>query len=123
MNDLTERLRAIEAAHRQAMSSPHDREPIDKSTIDCWRINYGLDCRSPADAARYWAETPVGMAPAGAVAALGVVLDELDSLRNDAAAAVAAERERCAKLAEEYATCGGSNFHAWFTKLAAAIRA
>lgn len=35
----------------------------------------------------------------------------------------AAERERCAKLAEEYATWGGSNFHAWFTKLAAAIRA
>jgi hypothetical protein len=35
----------------------------------------------------------------------------------------AAERERCAKLADEYATWGGSNFHAWFTKLAAAIRA
>ena len=33
------------------------------------------------------------------------------------------ERERCAKLADEYATWGGSNFHAWFTKLAAAIRA
>jgi hypothetical protein len=35
----------------------------------------------------------------------------------------AAERERCAKLADEYATYGGSNFAAWFTKLAAAIRA
>ena len=35
----------------------------------------------------------------------------------------AAERERCAKLAEEYATWGGSNFYAWFKKLAAAIRA
>jgi hypothetical protein len=38
-------------------------------------------------------------------------------------AAIAAERERCAKLAEEYATWGGSNFHEWFNKLAAAIRA
>lgn len=37
-------------------------------------------------------------------------------------AAVAAERERCAKLADEYATWGGSNFAAWFNKLAAAIR-
>ena len=36
---------------------------------------------------------------------------------------VAAERERCARLADEYATWGGSNFHAWFKKLAAAIRA
>jgi hypothetical protein len=38
-------------------------------------------------------------------------------------AAVAAERERCAKLADEYATWGGSNFYEWFKKLAAAIRA
>lgn len=33
------------------------------------------------------------------------------------------ERERCAKLADEYATYGGSNFAACFEKLAAAIRA
>jgi hypothetical protein len=38
-------------------------------------------------------------------------------------AAVAAERERCAKMADEYATYGGSNFYDWFKKLAAAIRA
>lgn len=38
-------------------------------------------------------------------------------------AGVAAERERCAKLADEYATWSGSNFSAWFEKLAAAIRA
>ena len=38
-------------------------------------------------------------------------------------ACAAAERERCAKLADEYATWGGSNFAAWFEKLAAAIRA
>lgn len=33
------------------------------------------------------------------------------------------EREACAKLADEYATWGGSNFYDWFKKLAAAIRA
>ena len=32
------------------------------------------------------------------------------------------EREACAKLADEYATWGGSNFYDWFKKLAAAIR-
>jgi hypothetical protein len=36
---------------------------------------------------------------------------------------VAFEREACAKLADEYATWGGSNFYDWFKKLAAAIRA
>lgn len=40
-----------------------------------------------------------------------------------AAEQVAVERERCAKMSDEYATWGGSNFAAWFTKLAAAIRA
>jgi hypothetical protein len=37
-------------------------------------------------------------------------------------AAVAAERERCAKLADEYATWGGSNFHDMFKTLADDIR-
>jgi hypothetical protein len=46
-----------------------------------------------------------------------------DYAAEEMARAVAAERERCAKLADEYATWGGSNFRAWFTKLAAAIRA
>ena len=88
------------------MSDPHDREPVDQATIDGWRVNYGLDKRTPADAARYWADRCAGMAPAGAVAALGIALDDLDALRKDAeeavrssvAAAVTAERERCAKL-------------------------
>jgi len=39
------------------------------------------------------------------------------------AQAVEAEREACAKLADEYATWGGSNFHDWFKKLSADIRA
>jgi hypothetical protein len=33
------------------------------------------------------------------------------------------EREACAKLADEYATWGGSNFYYWFKALATAIRA
>ena len=39
------------------------------------------------------------------------------------AEAVAKEREGCAKMADEYATWGGSNFYDWFKKLATAIRA
>lgn len=66
------------------MSDPHDREPVDQATIDCWRANYGLDKRTPVEAMRYWADTCAGMAPAGAVAALGIALDDLAALRKDA---------------------------------------
>ena len=59
------------------MSDPHEREPVDQATIDGWRINYGLDKRTPAEAAQWWSDRLGGMAPAGAVAALGVALDEL----------------------------------------------
>lgn len=55
---------------------------IDDGTIDCWRKNYGLDKRSPEDAARWWAAHWSDMAPAGAVAALGLALQELDELRD-----------------------------------------
>jgi hypothetical protein len=50
---------------------------IDAKTMREWRINYGLDRRSPEDAARWWG---CG-APAGAVAALGLCLDEVERLR------------------------------------------
>jgi hypothetical protein len=66
------------------MSDPHDREPVDQATIDCWRANYGLDKRTPAEAANWWSESMRGFAPSGCVAALGVALDELDALRKDA---------------------------------------
>jgi hypothetical protein len=71
------------------LSDPHDREPVDQATIDCWRINYWLDKRTPADAARYWADRCSGMAPAGAVAALGIALDDLAALRLELARAYA----------------------------------
>ena len=65
------------------MTDPHDREPIDDGTIRTWRINYGLDKRTPAQAAQWWYDNFDGKAPAGAVAALGVALDELDALRKE----------------------------------------
>ena len=53
-------------------------------------------------------------------------LDDLDIRDYFAAKAMqtaSQEREACAKLADEYATYGGSNFNEWFKKLAAEIRA
>ena len=54
---------------------PHDEIPPE--VIECWRINYGLDKRSPAEAAAWW-QDKCGMAPPGAVAALGMLLQERD---------------------------------------------
>jgi hypothetical protein len=54
---------------------------ITQDMIDCWRINYGLDKRTPEEAMRYWHANLDGLAPAGAVAALGLALDEIDRLR------------------------------------------
>jgi hypothetical protein len=54
---------------------------IDAKTIDCWRVNYGLDKRSPEDAHRWWNENFSGLAPSGAVAALGLCLIEIERLR------------------------------------------
>lgn len=53
---------------------------ITPATIAFWRANYGLDTKSPADAMRWWADSCNGMAPAGAVAALGLMLIERDRL-------------------------------------------
>ena len=45
------------------------------------------------------------------------------AIEQHVAEAVARGRERCAKMADEYATWGGSNFYDWFKKLATDIRA
>ena len=45
------------------------------------------------------------------------------AIKQHVAEEVAREREGCAKMADEYATWGGSNFYDWFKKLATAIRA
>ena len=54
---------------------------IDPDYIKTWRINYGLDIRTPQAAARWWSDRNNGMAPAGAVAALGICLDEIERLQ------------------------------------------
>lgn len=53
---------------------------ITDDMVDCWRINYGLDKRSPEDAMRWWDSRWSGHAPAGAVAALGLLLQEREAL-------------------------------------------
>lgn len=52
--------------------------------IQCWKINYGLDKRTPQEAMQWWHDGNGGyggMAPAGAVAALGLCLLEIERLR------------------------------------------
>lgn len=55
---------------------------IDAKMLSDWRINYGLDTRTPAEAMRWWHDNMDGKAPAGAVAALGLCIDEIERLRN-----------------------------------------
>jgi hypothetical protein len=55
--------------------------------------------------------------------AFGQVETGLKLLEAFAKLVAAKEREACAKMADEYATWGGSNFYDWFKKLAVAIRA
>jgi len=63
------------------VTDEHDRAPVDQATIDCWRVNYGLDKRTPAEAAKWWSNTMYAAAPSGCVAALGIALDELEAMR------------------------------------------
>lgn len=55
-------------------------DPITQETIDTWRTHYGLATREPVDAAAWWATHYKG-APAGAVAALGEALLEIERLQ------------------------------------------
>jgi hypothetical protein len=54
---------------------------IDDETINVWRINFCLLGRSPAEASKWWNDRNRGLAPAGAVAALGTCIDEINRLR------------------------------------------
>ena len=64
---------------------------IDAKMLSDWRINYGLDTRTPAEAMRWWHDSMDGKAPAGAVAALGLCIDELERLRAALVAAMGRE--------------------------------
>jgi hypothetical protein len=61
--------------------------PVDAKLINDWRINYGLDTRSPADAMRWWHDNMEGKCPAGAVAALGLCIEEIERLQAELAEA------------------------------------
>jgi hypothetical protein len=87
------------------MQTEHWREMVDIVTddyVDCWRINYKLADLSPADAARWWDENCEGRAPSGAVAALGLMIEDRARLLRERDAAVLSERERCARAVEQY---------------------
>jgi len=70
---------------------------IDDKMLAGWRINYGLDTRTPAEAMRWWYDRMDGKAPAGAVAALGFCIDEIERLRADQSRQI--ERLRAALVA------------------------
>ena len=67
---------------------------ISSEMIKTWKINYGLDKRTPEEAGRWWNEHMAGVAPYGAVTALGLCLEEIDSLKAENAA-LRRELERC----------------------------
>lgn len=73
------------------------------------------------DAARQLCATAYQVA--GAAGASVELLDNLSAAVADTTKARREAMEECARMADEYATWGGSNFAAWFEKLAAAIRA
>ena len=56
---------------------------LDDETIRCWKVNYGLDKRTPEEAMRWWFKGMDGCAPAGAVAALGLALEEIERLKKE----------------------------------------
>ena len=80
---------------------------IDAKMIAEWKTNYGLNLRSPEEAGRWW-NKHLGVAPAGAVAALGLCIEEIERLRSDLiaeAARVPAEVEKLKQAAANGAYC------------------
>lgn len=105
---------------------------LSDESINCWRINYGLDQRTPAAAMCWWSERANGMAPAGAVAALGLCLQEIERLRAQAQADAMqlvttggqaeehwAEVQRLRKVLQAFA--GVEDFAGWHDKYQPAI--
>lgn len=69
----------------QTVGSTDELGPIDRQTIDCWRVNYGLDKR-PHELHAMWHS----WAPPGAVLALKAAVAEIQRLRDTLAYAEAA---------------------------------
>ena len=77
------------------MEDQSDTPIITAEMVHNWRINYGLDVRSPRQAAAWWSEQYQGFAPAGAVAALGLCLEKITTAtrERDEARAIANDRD------------------------------
>ncbi|MGD9882304.1 MAG: hypothetical protein AB7F22_30165 [Reyranella sp.] len=52
-----------------------------RDTLDCWRINYGLDKGDPVTAAKWWRER--GGPPDGAILALAAAIDIIEQQRRE----------------------------------------
>ena len=86
---------------------------ITDEMINDWRINYGLDVSSPEDAGRWWSERNDGKAPAGAVAALGLCIEEIERLRDWQRRAIDLLTLGYGPLCDEYEPeCMGCQAHA-----------
>ena len=75
---------------RLVEESTKGKTMVTQDMVDCWRVNYALDHLTPENAMRFWAENHGGWAPAGAVAALGLMLEEREQLRTALKLAVGA---------------------------------
>jgi hypothetical protein len=56
---------------------------LDDETIRTWKVNYKLDTMTPEGAMVWWYAWNNGLAPAGAVAALGLALEEIERLKKE----------------------------------------
>lgn len=77
--------------------------------IAAWRANYGLATRTPEEAMRWWDERCLGKAPAGAVAALGLCLEEIARLTYERDEWRDADRAECEEnqwLVQRLKGCG-----------------
>ncbi len=96
---------------------------IDDETINRWRANYGLVERNPIQAAQFWEMTNGGMAPAGAVAALGICLDELAEMQAELAEARRERDELVSipdELADRFHCLAHAHQHRWHEALCSA---
>lgn len=56
---------------------------LDDETIRTWKANYKLDTMTPEGAMTWWYANNNGMAPAAAIAALGLALKEIERLKRE----------------------------------------
>lgn len=79
-----------------------------------WRANYGLKTRTPQEAAQWWNDNLGGKAPAGAVAAVGLLLQERERH--------AKQRQRWADKCDDLADHADDHTRASLREMAAEMR-